>query len=149
MKYSILLVILSLLTISCSKQEEKDRELILKYISDNSLNAVEGPEGLFYVIETEGSGANPITSSTVTVHYEGFLLNGDKFDSSIDRGQPATFPLTAVIRGWQLGIPRLKEGGKGKLLIPSSLGYGRSGSGNSIPANAVLIFNVELLNVQL
>ena len=133
---------------SCKKQEEKDRELILKYIADNNLNAVEGPEGLFYVMEREGTGANPITSSRVTVHYEGFLLNGDKFDSSIDRGQPSTFPLTSVIRGWQIGIPLFKAGGKGKLILPSGLAYGRQGAGNSIPPNAVLVFGVELISFQ-
>jgi FKBP-type peptidyl-prolyl cis-trans isomerase len=133
---------------SCKKQEEKDRELILKYIADNNLEAVEGPEGIFYVMERTGTGANPITSSTVTVHYEGFLLNGDKFDSSIDRGQPSTFPLTSVIRGWQIGIPLFKTGGKGKLILPSGLAYGRQGAGNSIPPNAVLVFGVELISFQ-
>ena len=99
-------------------------------------------------MEREGTGANPITSSRVTVHYEGFLLNGDKFDSSIDRGQPSTFPLTSVIRGWQIGIPLFKAGGKGKLILPSGLAYGRQGAGNSIPPNSVLVFGVELISFQ-
>ena len=148
MKLLPFLLLLAILTVSCRKQEEKDREKILKYIADNNLNAVEGPEGLFYVMETVGTGANPATSNTVTVHYEGFLLNGDKFDSSRDRAQTATFPLTQVIRGWQIGIPLFKTGGRGKLILPSSLGYGAQGSGNSIPPNAVLIFDVELFSFQ-
>ena len=149
MRAITLLLFFAVLFSSCEKQSKKDRDLILKYISDNNLNAVEGPEGLFYVIDQAGAGGNPSTSSTVTVHYEGFLLDGSKFDSSIDRGTPSTFGLSQVIRGWQLGIPFFKSGGKGKLIIPSSLGYGSQSVGNGdIPANSVLIFNIELISFQ-
>lgn len=148
MKHIFVLLIITAIAVSCTKREEKEREQILKYITDNNLDAIEGPEGLFYVIEIDGSGQNPITSSRVTVHYEGFLLNGDKFDSSIDRGQPSTFPLTGVIRGWQIGIPLFKAGGKGKLILPSKLAYGSQGAGNSIPPNSVLVFDVELISFQ-
>ncbi len=132
---------------SCEKQEDKDREIILKYIADNNLNATEGPEGLFYVIERVGTGNNPNINSYVTVDYEGFLVNGQKFDSSLDRGQPSSFTLGAVIRGWQLGVPFIKSGGKGKLIIPSTLGYGPDAAGNgAIPPNSVLIFNIDLIS---
>ena len=148
MRILTFLLCIGLLAVSCGKQEEKDRELILKYIADNNLTAVEGPEGLFYVMERVGSGANPSTSNSVTVHYEGFLLNGDQFDSSIDRGAPSTFPLSSVIRGWQIGIPLFKPGGKGKLILPSALGYGsQSAGGGDIPRNSVLVFDVELISV--
>lgn len=131
------------------QQRMEDEQRILDYIAENNLDAQEGPEGLYYVIDQPGNGAQPEPSSTVVVHYEGFLLNGTKFDSSYDRGQPATFPLTGVIRGWQLGIPLFREGGRGTLLIPSHLAYGSNPpAGSGIPANAVLRFEVELLEVQ-
>ncbi len=139
-----------LLMSSCSKEDQLvvDENLITEYIADNNLTAQQGEEGLYYVIESEGSGTQPTLSSTVTVHYEGFLLSGDKFDSSYDRGAPSTFPLTGVIKGWQLGIPLFKEGGKGTLIIPSHLAYGSNPPPFSgIPANAVLVFNIELLDV--
>lgn len=143
----VLFLLILLLGSSCEKQDEKDREIIQKYIADNNLNAIEGPEGLFYVIEQTGTGNNPNINSFVTVDYEGFLVSGEKFDSSIDRGQPSSFSLSAVIRGWQLGIPFFKAGGKGKLLIPSALGYGSQGAGNgAIPPNSVLIFNIDLIS---
>ncbi|WBM73344.1 FKBP-type peptidyl-prolyl cis-trans isomerase [Saprospira grandis] len=145
-KFFILCLLALPFLTSCEKQSEKDREKILNYIEDNNLNAQEGEDGLFYVIEVEGTGDTASIADDVKVHYEGFLLNGDKFDSSIDRGTPATFPLANVIKGWQLGIPKFKEGGSGKLLIPSALGYGATGT-SSIPANSVLIFDVEVIEV--
>ena len=153
---SILLILPLLLGVisSCSKNDDEDQRavdeaLILEYIADNGLDAVEGPEGLYAVIENEGAGARPDIGNTVEVHYEGFLLDGTKFDSSYDRGTPATFPLSGVIRGWQLGIPLFREGGKGTLLIPSHLAYGsRPPFGSGIPPNAVLVFTVELLKVE-
>ncbi len=148
MRSIIFLLLGSLILAACEKQADKDQKLILQYIEDNNLNAIEGEEGLYYVIEIEGSGLAPTTSNNVTVHYEGFLLNGKKFDSSIDRGQVFSFSLSQVIRGWQLGIPKLKPGGKGKLLIPSQLGYGNQSPSPAIPKNAVLIFDVELISVQ-
>ncbi|MCP4438313.1 MAG: peptidylprolyl isomerase [Aureispira sp.] len=131
---------------ACEKQADKDAELIQDYIAENNLVALEGSEGLYYVIEKEGTGLHAAVEDQVTVHYEGFLLDGSKFDSSIDRGQASTFFLTQVIRGWQLGIPLFKEGGKGTLIIPSVLGYG-STARSGIPKNSVLVFNVELIDV--
>ncbi|OHA62980.1 MAG: peptidylprolyl isomerase [Candidatus Wildermuthbacteria bacterium RIFCSPHIGHO2_12_FULL_45_9] len=98
----------------------------------------------------QGDGAEAATGDVLKVHYEGRLENGEKFDSSYDRGETFTFQLGAgrVIRGWELGIGGMKEGGKRKLIIPSELGYGPAGYGDVIPPNAKLIFEVELVDVE-
>ncbi len=103
--------------------------------------------GLQYKVIEEGTGAKPTVDNTVVVHYEGQLINGQIFDSSRQRGQPAEFGLGQVIRGWTEGLRLMKEGGKTRLFIPSELGYGPGGTGN-IPANAVLIFDVELIEIK-
>lgn len=98
---------------------------------------------------TEGNGAAPKTGDQVHVHYTGWLTNGKKFDSSVDRGQPFTFVLGRgqVIRGWDLGVAQMKIGDKVKLTIPPELGYGVRGAGGVIPPNATLVFEVELLGI--
>jgi peptidylprolyl isomerase len=98
----------------------------------------------------EGDGPSPETGQTVTVHYTGWLEDGTKFDSSLDRGQPFTFAIGMgqVIAGWDEGVATMKVGGKRQLVIPSELGYGEQGAGAVIPPNATLIFEVELLAVQ-
>jgi len=129
-----------------AQQMDADKALIQKYVADNGLQGKYTESGIFYSIEKEGSGANPTRQNTVTCHYRGTLLTGKQFDSSYDRGQPASFPLTRVIPGWQEGIPLLKKGGKGKLIIPSGLAYGPVTRGADLPANSVLIFDVELVD---
>jgi FKBP-type peptidyl-prolyl cis-trans isomerase FkpA len=96
-----------------------------------------------------GTGATAEAGKTVTVHYTGYLTDGKKFDSSVDRGQPFKFQLGAgqVIQGWDKGVAGMKVGGKRKLTIPSSMAYGERGAGGVIPPNATLIFDVELLGV--
>jgi FKBP-type peptidyl-prolyl cis-trans isomerase len=95
----------------------------------------------------EGEGEAPSATDSVVVHYEGSLIDGTVFDSSIARGAPAEFGLNQVIRGWTEGLQLIKPGGKARLTIPSDLGYGPGGVGN-IPPNAVLVFEVELLEVK-
>lgn len=103
--------------------------------------------GLQYKITREGTGKTPAATDKVTVHYEGRLIDGTVFDSSIKRGQPATFPLNGVIRGWTEGFQLFKEGTKATLYIPSDLGYGAAGSPPKIGPNQTLIFDIELIKV--
>jgi len=130
---------------ACKKEEkilEEDITEIEQYIADNNLTDVQKTEsGLHYIIDVEGDGNFPNINSNVKVNYKGYL----KDNSSFDAGQNVEFPLANVIEGWQEGIPKFSRGGSGLLLIPSKLGYGSSGSG-SIPANAILIFEVDLID---
>ena len=113
-------------------------------------NEVTTPSGLKYTDVKEGTGAQPRAGQTAVVHYTGWLLDGTKFDSSKDRGQPFSFPLGqgSVIRGWDEGVATMKVGGVRKLTIPPDLGYGARGAGGVIPPNAILTFEVELLDVR-
>jgi len=139
-------VLLVFLIYNCKKidYEVVDNDIIQQFILDNNLNAESTESGLYYVIEVPGTGENPTVSSNVTVAYTGSLTDGSIFDQSNSNG--ITFPLSGVIQGWQEGIPLFKEGGSGILLIPSALGYGSQSVG-SIPANSVLIFDVNLIDV--
>ena len=105
------------------------------------------PSGLQYEVLTEGSGQKPGLSSSVTTHYHGTLINGTVFDSSYQRGQPATFPVNGVIAGWTEALQLMGEGSKYRLYIPSDLAYGKRGAGRDIPGDTALIFDVELLKV--
>ena len=102
--------------------------------------------GLQYLILSEGRGNNPTLNDNVTVHYHGTLIDGTIFDSSVDRKQPATFPLNGVIPGWQEALQMMSIGSKWKIFIPSELAYGESGAG-AIGPNSTLIFEVELLSI--
>jgi FKBP-type peptidyl-prolyl cis-trans isomerase FkpA len=150
MKKGLVLVFIILSFLSCKKksnasQAELDEKIITNYISDNKLNATATGSGLYYVITSQGTGIQPTSNSNVTVSYKGSLKDGTIFDQSSTSG--ITFGLSNVIKGWQEGIPYFKKGGKGVLLIPSALGYGAQATG-SIPANSVLIFDINLINVQ-
>lgn len=124
-----------------------EKEKMDKVLNETYGAAKTTPSGLRYIIEKEGEGENPKATSSVTVHYTGYLLNGNKFDSSVDRGQPATFGLNQVIPGWTEGLQLLKPGGKAKLIIPANLGYGANGYPPVIPPNSWLVFDVELIKV--
>ncbi len=142
------------------KQEEKQRKAAEekgktakadgeKYLADNA--AKEGvitlPSGLQYQVIKEGNGKKPKATDKVKCHYEGMLVDGTLFDSSIQRGEPATFPLNQVIAGWTEGLQLMHEGAKYRFFIPYQLGYGERGAGASIPPFSALVFDVELLEV--
>ncbi|MDR3711644.1 MAG: FKBP-type peptidyl-prolyl cis-trans isomerase [Puia sp.] len=105
------------------------------------------PSGLQYEIITQGSGKKPLASNNVTCHYHGTLIDGSVFDSSVKRGQPATFPLSGVIKGWTEGLQLMAEGSKWRFFIPPQLGYGDRQVGPHIGPNSTLVFEVELLKV--
>jgi FKBP-type peptidyl-prolyl cis-trans isomerase FkpA len=108
------------------------------------------PDGLQYTDEQVGTGTEATPGKTAVVHYTGWLMDGTKFDSSLDRNQPFSFPLGGgqVIKGWDEGVVGMKVGGKRTLIIPPSLGYGARGAGGVIPPNATLKFEVQLLDVR-
>jgi FKBP-type peptidyl-prolyl cis-trans isomerase len=130
-------------------KEKEEQAVIEKALNESYKDAKVTPSGLRYIIQTEGTGASPTATSRVTVHYTGTLLaNGKKFDSSVDRGQPAVFPLNQVIKGWTEGIQLMKVGGKYKFIIPSNLAYGDQGYPGVIPPKSWLVFDVELISFE-
>ena len=120
-----------------------------KYLAENAKKegVITLPSGLQYQVLKEGNGKKPTAKDTVQCHYEGFLIDGTVFDSSIQRGEPATFPLQQVIAGWTECLQLMQEGAKYRFFIPYRLAYGEGGAGNSIPPFAALIFDVELIQV--
>jgi FKBP-type peptidyl-prolyl cis-trans isomerase FklB len=120
-----------------------------KFLEENKKNpeVKETASGLQYMVLQEGKGEHPTATSKVTVHYTGKLLDGTVFDSSVDRGEPITFGLNQVIRGWTEGLQLMSIGSKYKFFIPYQLAYGERGAGASIPPYAALIFTVELLDI--
>lgn len=120
-----------------------------KYLAENAgkEGVVTLPSGLQYQVLKEGNGKKPSAKDSVKCHYEGFLLDGTVFDSSVQRGEPATFGLQQVIAGWTEGLQLMQEGAKYRFFIPYTLAYGESGAGQSIPPYAALIFDVELIQV--
>jgi len=105
------------------------------------------PSGLQYEVITEGTGIKPLANNKVTCHYHGTLIDGTVFDSSVKRGQPATFPLNMVIKGWTEGLQLMSVGSKWRFFIPPQLAYGERQTGSHIGPNSALIFEVELLDV--
>ena len=120
-----------------------------KYLADNAKKAgvVTLPSGLQYQVLKEGNGRKPSAKDSVKCHYEGFLIDGTVFDSSVQRGEPAVFGLQQVIAGWTEGLQLMQEGAKYRFFIPYRLAYGEGGAGQSIPPFAALIFDVELIQV--
>lgn len=131
-------------------RKNNEAQIIDKYLKDNNITAFPRESGLIFISDQEGSGPNPQDGQRVSVHYTGKLLDGTVFDSSIERGEPFSFILGRgqVIRGWDEGIALLKKGGKATLIIPSELGYGSRGAGNTIPPFSPLMFTVELIDIQ-
>ena len=141
------IIIFFMTNISCtkdSKVHEKNIEEIEKYLTDNGITAQKTESGLYYSVTKVGDGNFPTVQNNVKVNYKGYLTNKSVFDN----GQNVEFPLANVIKGWQEGIPKFSRGGAGYLFIPSSLGYGSAGAGTSIPGDAVLIFEVDLVDFQ-
>lgn len=133
--------------VEAGKKNEADAQ---KFLEDNKKK--EGVKttssGLQYKVIKEGNGAQPKSSDNVTVNYRGTLMDGTEFDSSYKRGQPATFPVGGVIKGWTEALQLMKVGSKYQLFIPPALAYGAQSPGPQIPPNSLLIFEVELMNVQ-
>ena len=154
MKNGILAILVSFLLItsgSCIKDEvcddksiDSERPAITAYATANSINATAHSSGVYYEILAAGSGATPNSNSNVTVKYIGKRLDGTIFDDKTTT--PVTFRLGDVILGWQSGLPLIQKGGRIKLIIPSSLGYGCTGFG-AVPSNTILFFDIELIDV--
>lgn len=119
------------------------------FLAENKTKAgvVALPSGLQYQVLTEGSGPKPVATDKVKCHYQGFLLDGREFESSIKRGTPAVFTVTGVIAGWSEALQLMPVGSKWRIFIPSDLGYGDEGSGDAIKPGSTLIFDIELLEI--
>lgn len=146
--YHITTLLIALLVVAgaCRRDDpdyiaKRDREKILEYLEEHALDYQELDDGVFVVIEREGIGGFPSETSTVKLHYTGYLLNGTVFDS----GQDASLYLPNTVQGFSIGVRAFQRDGKGKILIPSALGYGSFARGN-IPRNSVLIFDVEIID---
>ena len=127
------------------KEKEKAKPFLEKMAKE--AGAVKLPSGVVYIPVKEGAGVNPTAADMVKVHYHGTFPDGKVFDSSVDRGTPAEFPLGGVIPCWTEGVQKIKVGGKAKLVCPSDTAYGDQGAGGAIPGGATLVFEVELLEI--
>jgi len=148
MKNILFISLISIFLFSCNAKEKQEDEERQAYLTANNITVEPTESGLYYIETLEGFGIQPKIFSTVTVHYEGRLLNGEVFDSSYERGEPITFTLGIgqVIAGWDEGIAYMKKGGKATFVIPSNLAYGANGN-NAIPGYSSLVFDVELIDV--
>jgi len=131
------------------KRSVEKNEDNTKFFAENAKRdgVVTLPSGLQYEIMNKGDGEKPKLNDKVTTHYHGTLINGTIFDSSVKRGQPASFPVNGVIKGWTEALQLMPVGSKWKLFVPSELAYGEQGAGNAIGPNTALIFEVELLSI--
>ncbi|MFY8034076.1 MAG: FKBP-type peptidyl-prolyl cis-trans isomerase [Flexibacteraceae bacterium] len=136
--------------VDMNKLAKENEAKVEAFINERKLTTTKYDNGLRVAMLREGTGEFPKNGDNVTVHYRGTLLDGTQFDASYDRNQPFTFKVGSrqVIMGWEEGIPKIKVGGKGILIIPSELGYGERGAGGSIPPNATLVFEVEVLETK-
>lgn len=132
-----------------SKDGAKNAAEGAAFLAENKKRAgvIELPSGLQYEVITAGTGEIPKATDEVTTHYHGTLINGEVFDSSVERGQPATFPVNGVISAWVEALQLMKTGSKWKLYCPSNLAYGSQGAGGKIGPNSTLIFEVELISI--
>ncbi|MFN7118756.1 MAG: FKBP-type peptidyl-prolyl cis-trans isomerase [Saprospiraceae bacterium] len=134
-----------LLVSACNKEEEPeepDNVTIERFVAENNLNTTVHPSGIHYIITKTGTGANPTINATINVRYKGYFLDGSVFDQV---GSGVEFPLKNLIEGWKIAVPLLQKGGKGTFIIPSALGYGANPP-PGIPRNAILIFDIELID---
>jgi FKBP-type peptidyl-prolyl cis-trans isomerase FkpA len=141
----IQITFLEMQQVKMAENLETGRAFLRKNAEEAGVQVTES--GLQYTVIEEGDGEKPVAEDTVRVHYEGSLVDGTIFDSSRGRGEPAEFPLGAVIPGWAEGLQLMNVGSRYKLFVPSELGYGEWGAGDIIPPNSVLIFDVELLEI--
>ena len=136
------LVCAALMGFAACKKTASEDEQIRNYLTANGLTAQSTPEGIYYIIDSVGTGStSPTPSNSVTVKYKGYLLNGTQFDA----GTLQNYNLSGLILGWQIGLQKFKKGGKGKLFIPSPYGYGTYGSG-PIPGKTPIAFDIELID---
>ncbi len=131
--------------IAAKKRHESD-EFLAKNAKEEGVKVT--ATGLQYKIIKAGSGQSPTSNDKVVAHYTGKLLDGTVFDSSHDRGEPATFPVSGVIKGWQEALPMMKEGGHWQIVVPANLAYGDQGVGNLIGPNETLMFDIELVSIE-
>lgn len=141
-------MLFGVLFLNCERQKtraEIDREVILNYIEENNLDAIEHESGMFYIIEDPGTGTEmPQPTATVEVRYKGYFTDGRVFEET-RTNNTVELRLTQTVTGWQIGVPLLKKGGRGTFILPSALGYGFFGSG-PVPPSTVIIFDIELIN---
>lgn len=151
-KFIVLILGLTVFMMACNSDEGSgesqakiDNELIKDYLIDNNLTADSLQNGVYFIETVAGTGVHPTTAANITVRYTGKLLDGSVFDTT-DGVDPRTFQLGAVIQGWQVGLQQMRIGSEATILIPSAAAYGSSSPSSAIPANSVLVFDVELIN---
>ena len=148
---AVLLIGFTMFSLANATTPAENKAAGIAFLAENAKkpNIVTTASGLQYEVLTAGTGTvSPTATSNVTVHYKGTTIDGEEFDSSYSRGEPATFPLNRVIAGWTEGVQLMKEGAKYRFYIPSELAYGEQGTGRAIGPNAALIFDVELIKIQ-